>query len=221
MSELLQLFGFFAVSFAGAVACAWLWYAARHRRSRSLPIPENAPARMFSEGNVYRTRLIAATAEGLRFSAPMQQGHYVPVRQGALVAVEAPTPKGLLRFRSTVLERDPVCHSFLVAQPTSTALKERRDGPRFRNLDDAQAWIDGEPCRIVDISAYGARVASPCPIPRGSRVLVRLAWMRSELGAWSLEGVFGEPGDEYAYQARLRFEEPADLSPLRKEKTPA
>jgi hypothetical protein len=221
MSDFLQLFGFFGLSFAGSVAVAWIWYSVRQGRRSAVNIPENASARVVSEGQVYRTRLIATTPLGLRFSAPMQQGHYVPVRQGAPVAVEAPTPSGVLRFRSTILDRDADSHSFLVAQPTSSALRERREGCRYRDLEDLSAWIDGEPCRIVDLSQWGARVAFSRPIPKGDRVLLRLGWMRSELGAWSLEALAGEAGSGYGHVARLRFEEAAELAPIRKEKTPA
>ncbi len=221
MSELLQICGFFALSFGCAFGAAWLWAAWRHARASAIDLPDNVQARMSCQGEMYRARLLSSTPPGLRFSAPMQRGHYVPIREGSSVAFEAPTARGVLRFRSVVLARESEDHSFVVARPRTVTRTERRASRRVRGMEGLSAWVDGEPARVLNLSSCGARVDVARPQRKGSRVLIRLPWREEPLGAWVLDDEPGSSSEGLPSRIRVRFEQVIPLGPALETETPA
>src|SRR4051794_19366593 len=105
MLELARLSGTVALILASSIGVAYALTAfARLARSVPSPIP-NGQLRIRSGASMYRARFLGETRDGWTFTAPLQRDAYVPLRIGEALVIEAPSERGILRFRTVIIDR--------------------------------------------------------------------------------------------------------------------
>jgi hypothetical protein len=207
VQELAKLSGSFLLLFGLSVGIAFaLGLAVRALRRTPRPLP-NGQLRIRSGASVYRARFLGETAQGWTFSAPLQRNAYVPLRVGEPLIIEAPSERGLLRFRTMLIDR---CHdsATMVAQrPAQVHVEERRANRRLYDLKDAAVTVEGHRAELINISACGACVSLAHGLQPGERIRVDLPWREEPCFAWVLdaERSLGKA------VARLRFEEEVEI----------
>jgi hypothetical protein len=216
-----ETLGWFAGLLAVSVAVSWLFTALRERGRRRVSLDLGAPLKIRANLAVYRSRLLSAGSKEWAFDAPLQRDAYVPLPVGESLTVESGTPKGLIRFKTTIVGRDPRAHSLLVEPPRDVLLVERRAERRKVLGDPEPAEVDGNPAILLDLSEGGAKVWVQGPIARGERLSVGIIGLSEPIYAWALEAWPAPMRGDRGMAARLRFEDPLDHKVLHKEKTPA
>ena len=214
MNEIIQLSGFFALTFAACFGAAYAWTAWTRKSRKPLSPEVNTTIRFGSGRAMYRSNFVAETAKGWLLSAPIQREHYVPIRIGEEIRAEVTTSKGVLFFRSEVLERSTHPWRLLIRAPARYELRERRSQPRRRDLEGLRAGLDGHAAVLMDLSDLGARVTASVAPERGERLRLDLPWLEAPCFAYVLE--VAPPRDPAATgtELRLRFEEPLRNQPV-------
>lgn len=208
MLELLQMVGFLALLFAASMAVSYAVTARKRKKLLIVPLPENTRVRMVGPGGSYRAFFLRQTKNGLVFSAPLQRDHFVPVRIGEALMVQAPLDDSIVTFRSTVTHRDPVTHELTLAAPSRIKHSDRRTEDREANLRGAIVKANGETSTLLDLSAGGARIVTTAPIEPGDTVRLELPMDYGTAHGWALESIAIAQGRSQAREVRLRFEEP-------------
>jgi hypothetical protein len=192
--EWLRLFAGMALMFGGSLLFAYACCRLVTRLARRLPrLEPGAVLSIRAASGVYRTRLERATVEGWIVAAPLQEDRYVPLRPGEAVYVEAPTPKGVLRFKSAIVARQADPHRFLIQTPRRGRIVERRTEPRDGSVEGQRAVVAGHPAELRNISPGGAAFAMGASLVPGDRVRVSVPGLYLEEDAWVLRvspGVF-------------------------------
>jgi hypothetical protein len=174
--------------------------------SKPLFIPE-APVRLRSESNLYRTRFIRQEGDEMVFAAPISRESYVPIRVGEEVTIELLSEKGITLVRSTVVRRDDKTHEFAVGKPEMSSLIERREARRVAYEKDLRIQADSADAHLIDVSNRGAKFRTWKEFAKGERISIQLPWKKDLVGAWIIESAAapkGTSGREY----RAVFEEP-------------
>lgn len=213
MNDIIQLSGYFACTFAACVGLSYAWFAWRRRKRPALSPEVNTTVRFRSGGAMYRSSFLRETTKGWLLSAPIQREHYVPIRVGEEIKAEIATPKGVLFFRSEVLERTTHPWRLLIRAPDHFELRERRSHPRRRDLEGLRADIDGHAAVLMDLSTLGARVTSTVCGERGERIRVDLPWLAAPCFAYVVEVAPPRDPQSTGIEMRLRFEEPLRSQP--------
>jgi hypothetical protein len=211
MQELAKLSGSFALIFVISVGIAYFLHTVvRSLRRIPRPIP-NAQLRIRSGASVYRARFLGETPEGWSFSVPLQRDSYVPIQVGEPLIIEAPSPAGLLRFRTTLRARSQNPPAMFAEPPREVHVEDRRSEVRRFDLSDGDAFLDGHCAFLVDVSSAGARLTLDSEVLQGERVRVELPWADEPAFAWTLD-VERQIGK---FEVRLRFEDFLELPPLK------
>src|SRR5207244_4268300 len=113
----------------------------------------NAPVRFRSYSGIYRSRFVGTCSGNWSFDAPLHRGHFVPLRLGEEVVIEAPGDDALLLFRSKVIGRDAENHRFLLSKPTGMEKKDRRATRRSTAIAGRSAALDGRQAVLCNLSA--------------------------------------------------------------------
>lgn len=200
MAWALYLLGSFVAAVIGSYALTHL--VLRPRRS-VLPAV-GTTLRLRAHSGVYRSKLMVAH-EGLwRISTPLQRNHYVPLRQGEPITIEAPVSGGVYLFRTKVAECNSDDNELSILVPPLARPTERRQEPR--KLRNDSITIDDAPGMLVDLSRNGARLRSSCRVRLGDRVKLRLP--EGMVVGWVIDAWPGKPSDAFADVLRVRFETP-------------
>jgi hypothetical protein len=206
MSDLVQLFGYFALCFASAMVVSFTWTTYRDRRKR-LVMPEGTMLRLRCRHGVYRSKVLAETSTGWEISAPLQRDHHVALRPGESLVVQAAIEGGAVMFKSEITGRLCDSHALVIRKPSEFSRIERRTERRVASKLRRDAYLEGEAARVLDISQLGARIATRAPVSRGERVKLSICGRPEPMFGWVLETV---PGSELGYdsaEVRVRFEE--------------
>lgn len=214
MKDVLELIGWMALVFAASVGASYAFHALVGRWRGPRLDPRGAKLRLRAPHGVYRCRVLDAAGGEWTVSSPIQRDAYVPLRVGETLTVEWPTPRGVVLFRTRVLSRDAVDHTFRIAAPESPRPQERRGEPRATEFPVDRVAFDGRPAELVDLCSKGCRLRTRFAPAPGSRVRVDLPWADEPAFGAVLEqraACFdGSPGVE----VRLVFEDrvPVGLS---------
>lgn len=207
MNEILQLVGLLALAFAASVGVSYVWVTLRRRSRVVLAPPVNATVRFKTGGAMYRSRFLGVSEDGWLLSPPLQRDHYVPIREGDEIRGELVTPSGVQLFRTTVLRREMSPPRLVFQVPDTMELRERRDTPRRRDLQGMKAGLDGETALLINLSTYGAKVATATCPERGERMALQLPWLATPVFAYVLESAPPADSECGGCEVRLRFEE--------------
>jgi hypothetical protein len=216
MREVLEMVGWYAGLFSLSLAVSWSLHSFLSRRKSRVALDENAPLRILANGEVFRTRLISSAGNRWQFRAPMQDDAFVPIRVGESLTIEAPTERGLLRFRSVVTDRDATSHTLQILPPSVFYLVERRGAIRLEPQQDVPAYVDNLAGFLMDLGEHGARVRLNGFLARGERVRLVVPRAEIDVSGWVLETGSALVGPGLGSWARLRFEEPMELSAKKK-----
>lgn len=200
--------GFLAVVFAASIGISYLLTRSRRKLVTLVPLPENARVRMVGPGGSYRCFFLRRSKLGLVFSAPIQRDHYVPVRVGESMMVQAPLADSILTFRTSVVERDVDTHEFTLANPERIRHVDRRSERRDSTLSGSIIRLNDQPASLQDLSAGGAKVISNLLVRPGDTVKVELPGDYGTIYGWALEATPTAQGTGVSRELRIRFEEP-------------
>jgi hypothetical protein len=161
---------------------------------------------------MYRTRFSGEFGRHLRFESPIARQLFVPIRIGESVTIEASTKKGVVLFRSKVIDRVETTHELIVEKPSVISQFDRRDCRRFVCDDlEVAAKVDGVSVQLMDVSEKGAKVRMIGEFEKGERISVRLPWLEGEVGAWVIDSEKVGRGEDTGLIVRMVFEEPVKL----------
>lgn len=211
MKDVLEVIGWMALVFAASVGGSYALQAFLCRFRGPVPNPVGAKLRLRAAHGVYRCRVEGRGPDGWVISSPLRRDAFVPLQVGEPLTVEWPTERGVVLFRTRVLGRDAVDHTYRIAPPERVRPQERRADPRTTEFPIDRVAFDGRPAELVDLSPRGCRLrAARCPGP-GTRVRVDLPWAKEptfgavlEVRPASFDGASG-------VEARLAFEERVPL----------
>lgn len=176
MQDFAAVVGYHAVLFA-VVGGITYWLATRRRRMIEVcRLEPGQKVRVRSGRHLYRTRLAGETAEGWIFEAPISRDHFVPLRIGEEVVIEATCRNGVLLYRTNVIARALYPHTFTVSRPSGVAPMDRRGAPRYDGLRWPHAFLDDHPVELVDVSNLGCCLRSSRPVAPVTFVNVRLSF---------------------------------------------
>jgi hypothetical protein len=189
------------VCFAVAVLGSYLFTKRRMPKTAQPSMGSNL--RLKCSSGVYRSKLLQITPEHWRVSSPLSRDHYVPLRPGELLTIEAPVSNGVLLGHTTVISRDAETKELVLKAPNVLTVHDRREEPR----QDVNKLIglDMDKADLLNISTLGACLLTNQPYFKGDRVRVQLP--TKAIYAWVMET------GSYASQnrVRVRFEEAIDL----------
>lgn len=191
------------IALAVSIAGSYILTRSKLGRKRNPP-PPGTTLRIRAHSGVYRSRLLS-TAENLwRMSTPLQRNHYVPLREGEPITIEAPIPGGVYLFKTTVLHCDADKNELSFLVPPLTAPRERRQEQRW--VRQVPITLDDAPATLVDVSRLGARVKTSQRVKLGDRVKLMLA--EGLIVGWVIEAWPAKSGEPFADVLRVRFETP-------------
>jgi c-di-GMP-binding flagellar brake protein YcgR len=128
--------------------------------------------RVRAHAGVYRSKLLALDGDFWRISVPLQRNHYVPLREGERITIEAPVKGGVYLFKTVVHRFDEDRNELVFEVPPLTAPRERRSEARRSRHEEV--LIDDAPALLVDVSRHGAKLRVTRRIPLGDRIKLRL-----------------------------------------------
>lgn len=202
MTRIQELLLFFAGSLGTSFLVAWAFL---RRNDKPMSLRPGAVFRLRCQEGIHRATLVEETSRGWLLGAPLQRDSYVPIRVGEKMLVEATDENGAFLFRTEVLEREVTGHRLLIARPKRLSRIERR-GERRRREVALDAMLDGEEGKVVDLSRFGARIATRASLTRGERVRLDVDGASGPMYGWVLEAM---PGSDLGYnssEVRVRFE---------------
>lgn len=195
MEVVLYLVAAFIVSVAGA-------YVVTSLKRRYVPPAIGTTLRIRAHAGVYRSKLLALEGDFWRISVPLQRNHYVPLREGERITIEAPVKGGVYLFKTVIHRFDEDRNELVFEVPHLTAPRERRSEVRRSRHEDVM--IDESPALLVDVSRHGAKLRVHRKIPLGERVKLRLP--EGMVVGWVIDVAPIRTGEgEYL---RVRFETP-------------
>lgn len=193
------------VAFALSATAGYVLTTRKRVRLRVMP-EVGATLRLRSTSGVYRSKLIGLAPDAWTLSAPLSRNHYVPLRVGDRVTVEAPVRGGVYLFKTTISDRTTDEHELRILPPMNVLPRDRRELKRYERHEPAK--IEGQPAFLVDISAWGARLKALSRFKPGERI--RLDLEDGMVFAWVLECWPTRHGDEWKEVIRVRFESALD-----------
>lgn len=216
MNEAMHWMTLFGVSFILSLGAGYLVTMFRQKNKRHFvnQVELNAPVRLRAASGVYRTRLLERSTEYLEFSAPIQRGHFVPLRVGDELIVEAPVDHGVVVFEVTVTQRCSESKSFRTTKPEAPTTVNRRVDHRTRLMEGVTASLNADSAKIIDISTSGGRFSSLSRFEPGEVVKLKIDSIHANLLAWVLECVPTSLQDRQGYMVRLRFTEKLPTIPI-------
>ncbi len=208
MEQTLQLIGLFAVVFGVSMALSYLLTMGKKLRPVRLPIAPNTSCRIIGPGGDYRSYYLKSSKKGLVFSAPLHRDHFVPLREGESIMVQAPADNAIITFRTTIVKRDPETHEFLLANPDRIRRVDRRAEVRDTSLQGEAVSINQDYGTLVDLSAYGAKIVTAAEVTPGDTVRLELPFEYGTAYGWILEAIPAAAGCEQGHAVRIKFNSP-------------
>jgi hypothetical protein len=199
----MDLLIYLAVCAAAAIGGSYLITRITLGRRRLPPKP-GTTLRIRAHSGVYRSRLLTTDDNLWRMSTPLQRNHYVPLREGEPITIEAPVAGGVYLFKTTVLHSDADRNELSFLVPPLTAPRNRRQEQRW--IRQVPITLDDAPATLVDVSRLGARVKTSQRVKLGDRVKLKLS--EGLIVGWVIEAWPTKSGDPYAEVLRVRFETP-------------
>ncbi len=195
------------LAFAITALVTWMAYQiARSRRVVKMSPISDASARIKTGGGIYRSRFARTTDGEWWLHAPLENGHYVPLRVGEEVVIETVGAEGRLLFRTTITDRDAELKQIKIAIPEQIHGANRRAEVRHTNLSPKEVNVEGRKLKMCDLSNHGMCAETETPFIPGDWVKVEFPWAKQTF-AWVLANEFRES----VRVVRLRFEEPVQL----------
>ncbi len=207
VSQLAEMIGYFAMTFACAVGVSYAYFTLRKRRCKTPVL--GGTVRLRAVSGVYRTRFLRETPEGWVFSAPLKRDAYVPLREDEAVTAECPTDCGVLLFRTKVVSRNAETHEFTLEKPKNLEARERRATKRAK-ISGLKIAIEELDADLVDISESGAKAVLSRRLTHGERVGVKLPWLEEPVYAAVLDTQVEDARGHYS--ARMVFERPIKVN---------
>lgn len=205
MTSPLILLGWFALVLLASVAVSYALTALKLRSAGNFDLEPNAPVRLRGTSGMLRCRFVRSDALGWWFTCPISRDHYVPLRVGEHLFVEAPvTGKGAFVFETEVAARDGLAHEICLRRPSVRKVFERRIDPRDSGLRGEACEVNGEQGEILDMSPNGVRVVCLSGAMRGDEVRLRLPGKGLVFG-WVLESTPEAFGDRQGACLRIRI----------------
>ncbi|HXH59766.1 MAG TPA: flagellar brake domain-containing protein, partial [Fimbriimonadaceae bacterium] len=195
--------------FGGTLLASYCIFAYFTSRRERFELPANTPVRLLGPGGAYRCHFLRRDEERLVFSSPIQADHYVPIRTGERLLVQAPGDNCLVSFRSEVAERDPDTHEIVLEEPEHIRRVERRTNKRSSALNGEDALLNGDIATLIDICTTGAAIITRRRTNPGERVNLVLPVTNLDTYGWALESSQAAFGIHPGYKVRIQFEEPA------------
>ncbi|MBS1706213.1 MAG: flagellar brake domain-containing protein [Armatimonadetes bacterium] len=205
-----------ALSFMGALAAGYAVTVLKLSKKRHAldQVEHDAPVRMKSECGMYRARFLGAQGKNLLFSSPILRDAYVPLRVGLSLTIEIPRPKGVIIFRTQVIHRDPVTHTFVVARPSDPMVLDRREEPRSERFAGTQVSLNEEWGELMDLSVNGARFQTFFPFSAGDVIKVHIPLFHACVLGWVLDASPIDIGARTGTMIRVRFVDPLPPIPI-------
>ncbi|MBL8088138.1 MAG: flagellar brake protein [Chthonomonas sp.] len=221
MESILQTLQFFALSFVLAMAFGYVvtQYRLRGRRHFLEGIAPEAVVRVKSECGVYRARFIGWREGHLEVSAPLQRSHFVPLRVGQELIIEAPVQDKVVLFHTEVISRDPRRHSFILEKPEAPSVVNRRESNRIVRYAGTEALLNEEPAELVDVSIRGGKFLSKGTFNAGDVVRVRIPELGANVLGWIIDCIPVAYDEGQGTCTRIRFAD--DLPPIPAHTSPA
>lgn len=141
-------------------------------RRRFAPPTVGTTLRIRAHAGVYRSKLLALEGDFWRISVPLQRNHYVPLREGERITIEAPVKGGVYLFKTVVHRYDENRNELAFEVPPLTRPRERRS--ETRRTRHEEVLLDDSPALLVDVSRNGAKLRVSRRVPLGERIKLRL-----------------------------------------------
>jgi hypothetical protein len=180
--------------------------------------PFGALVKIRTTGAVYDSRFMGTTTQGWAIESLAQAIPRIPM--GASVLVEISCEKGVVRFRSELVELLDGHNATIMRPPTETLLGNRRNQKRLVFESKPTVYVEGTSSIMQDISEGGAKISTPHLLRRGERVRLEIPGHKEPLLGNVLE-VIPNKTRGYANDIRVVFESPVKLNSVKKKLAPA
>ena len=175
--------------------------------------PYGAKVKIRTLGAIYDSRFMGTTNQGWAIESLAQA---IPtVRMGESVLVEISCEKGVVRFRSELVELMDGHNATIMRPPTETLLGNRRNQRRLVLDNRPTIYVEGICSIMQDLSEGGTRVSTPHLLRAGERIKVEIPGYSTPLKGHVLE-VLPNKTRGYANDARIVFESPIKLKDMKK-----
>ena len=201
--------------FVAWVLTSRLWERAMGRvfQKKVVVPPFGAQVKIRTLGAIYDSRFMGTTNQGWAIESLAQA---IPaVRMGESVLVEISCEKGVVRFRSELVELLDNHNATIMRPPTETLLGNRRNQKRFVFEDRPTVYVEGTSSVMQDVSEGGARISTPHLLRRGERVKLEIPGHSDALLGHVLE-VLPNKTRGFANDVRVVFEQPVNLNTVKK-----
>jgi hypothetical protein len=180
--------------------------------------PYGALVKIKTVGAIYESRFMGVTSHGWAIETLAQA---IPaVRLGESAVVEISCEKGVVRFRSELVDLLDGHNATVMRPPTETLLGNRRNQKRLLLDNRPTVFVEGTSSIMQDLSEGGARISTPHLLRTAERVKVEIPGHNEPLLGHVLE-VIPNKTRGYANDVRVVFEKPVKLNGLKKKLAPA
>ena len=180
--------------------------------------PHGAKVKIRTLSATYHSRFMATTAEGWAIET---LANAIPtIRLGEPTVVEISCPRGVLRFRTELVELRTSHNATIMRPPLETVVGNRRNRRRLVLEERPAVYLDGTRALVHDVSEAGARVSTNHQAHRGERIRVDIPGSNEAILGHVLE-VLPHETRGYTNDLRIVFEQPMPLSKLKKKFAPA
>lgn len=206
--------------FVAWVLTTQMWERAMGKvfKKRIVVPPFGAKVKIRTLGAIYDSRFMGTTNQGWAIESLAQA---IPaVRMGESVLVEISCEKGVVRFKSELLELMDGHNATIMRPPLETLLGNRRNQKRFVFESRPTVYVEGTASVMQDVSEGGTRISTPQLLRCGERIKLEIPGQKEPLLGHVLE-VLPNKTRGYANDVRVVFESPVKLSTLKKKLAPA
>jgi len=169
-------------------------------------------------GAVYDSRFRGITQQGWAIETLAEA---IPaVRMGEPVLVEIACEKGVIRFKSELVELMTDHNATVLRPPLETNVGNRRNQKRIVMEHRPIVQIQGSSAALLDLSEGGMRISTNQIYKRGDRLYIEVPGWKDPLAGNVLE-VLQNATRGYANDVRIVFEAPVKVGSLAKKFAPA
>lgn len=196
---------------------AWQKLVWRLFPKRIVVPPFGASVKIKTPGAVYESKFMGATPQGWAIESLADA---IPkLRLGESVLTEITCPRGVIRFRTELVDMMTRQNATIMRPPLDTKLADRRGKFRRRLENRFTAQIEGKTALVHDVGIGGARVSSNHVAKRGERIRLEVPGQEPMFG----HVIDVRPNHTRGYDCDMRivFEEAITPKDVKKKFAPA
>jgi hypothetical protein len=172
-----------------------------------------AKVKIRTSGAIYDSRFRGITQQGWAIESLAEA---IPaIRMGDPVLVEIACERGVVRFRSELVELLSHANATVMRPPLETVFGNRRNKKRVVMENRPMVQIEGASGAVFDLSEGGTRISTNKPFRRGERVKIEIPGWKEPLTGHVLE-VLPNATRGFVNDVRIVFENPVKLAALTK-----